>query len=99
MTAALLSAACRDALSSMAAAPSGRAPCIHARLRRLATKSVRKAGHPIAVSGLSGLCGSCGETVFAVGEPGVLFALMVALRSGPQSDKGLVVFDLRHIII
>jgi hypothetical protein len=33
-----------DVLSSTPAAPSGRAPCIHARLRRLATKSGEKSG-------------------------------------------------------
>jgi hypothetical protein len=33
-----------DVLSSTPAAPSGRAPCIHARLRHLATKSGEKSG-------------------------------------------------------
>jgi hypothetical protein len=40
MTTAMHSAGCLDTLSGMSAESSGRAPCIHARLRRLATKSV-----------------------------------------------------------
>jgi hypothetical protein len=44
MSAALRSVECLDVLSSTPAAPSGRVPCIHARLRRLATKSGEKSG-------------------------------------------------------
>ena len=42
MSAALRSVGRLDVLSSTPAAPSGRAPCIHARLHRLATKSASK---------------------------------------------------------
>jgi hypothetical protein len=44
MSTALRSVGRLDVLSSTPAAPSGRAPCIHARLRRLATKSGEKSG-------------------------------------------------------
>jgi peroxiredoxin len=44
MSAALRSVGRLEVLSSTPAAPSGRAPCIHARLRRLATKSGEKSG-------------------------------------------------------
>jgi len=42
MSTALRSVGRLDVLSSTPAAPSGRAPCIHARLHRLATKSGEK---------------------------------------------------------
>jgi membrane protein YqaA with SNARE-associated domain len=48
MSAALRSVGRLDVLSSTPAAPSGRAPCIHARLRRLATKSDEKSGLALA---------------------------------------------------
>ena len=44
MSTALRSVGRLDVLSSTPAAPSGRAPCIHARLHRLATKSGEKSG-------------------------------------------------------
>ena len=44
MSTALRSVGHLDVLSSTPAAPSGRAPCIHARLHRLATKSGEKSG-------------------------------------------------------
>jgi hypothetical protein len=44
MSAALRPVGRLDVLSSTPAAPSRRAPCIHARLRRLATKSGEKSG-------------------------------------------------------
>jgi hypothetical protein len=44
MNAALLSVGCIYALSGMAVEPAGRAPCIHALLHRLTTRSVRKTG-------------------------------------------------------
>jgi hypothetical protein len=44
MSTALRSAGRLDILSSAPAAPSGRAPCIHTRLRSLATKSDEKSG-------------------------------------------------------
>ena len=52
MSTALRSVGRLDVLSSTPAAPSGRAPCIHARLHRLATKSGEKSG---LVGGLFGL--------------------------------------------
>jgi hypothetical protein len=39
MSTAMRSVGCLDVLSSMPAVPSGRAPCIHARLIRLAVKA------------------------------------------------------------
>ena len=44
MSTALRSVGLLDVLSSTPAEPSGRAPCIHARLRRLATKPGEKSG-------------------------------------------------------
>ncbi len=44
MSTALCSVGLLDVLSSTPASPSSRAPCIHARLRRLATKSGEKCG-------------------------------------------------------
>ena len=44
MSTALRAAGLLDVLSSTPAEPSGRAPCIHARLRRLATKPGEKCG-------------------------------------------------------
>ncbi len=44
MSTALRSVGLLDVLSSTPVEPSGRAPCIHARLRRLATKSGEKCG-------------------------------------------------------
>jgi len=44
MSTALRSVGLLDVLSSTPAEPSGRAPCIHTRLRRLATKSGEKSG-------------------------------------------------------
>jgi hypothetical protein len=44
MSTALRSVGRLDVLSSTPAAPSGRAPCIHAHLHRLATKSGEKSG-------------------------------------------------------
>jgi len=44
MSTALRSVGLLDVLSSTPAEPSGRAPCIHARLRRLATKPGEKNG-------------------------------------------------------
>ena len=48
MSTALRSVGRLDVLSSTPAAPSGRAPCIHARLHRLATKSGEKSGLALA---------------------------------------------------
>ena len=47
MSTALRSVGLLDVLSSTPAEPSRRAPCIHARLRRLATKPVEKCGPAI----------------------------------------------------
>jgi hypothetical protein len=44
MSTVLRSVGLLDVLSSTPVAPSGRAPCIHARLRLLATKSGEKSG-------------------------------------------------------
>jgi hypothetical protein len=44
MSTALRSVGLLDVLSSTPAEPSGRAPCIHARLHRLATKPGEKSG-------------------------------------------------------
>jgi hypothetical protein len=52
MSTALRSVGRLDVLSSTPAAPSGRAPCIHARLRRLATKPGEKSGLGVFLPGL-----------------------------------------------
>ena len=56
MSTALRSVGLLDVLSSTPEAPSSRAPCIHARLRRLATKSGEKSGLTSARSSHSALC-------------------------------------------
>jgi len=52
-----------DVRSSTPVAPSGRPPCIHSRLRRLATKAAEKSGPVIACA--AGITARSGDRVAA----------------------------------